>query len=69
MAETTRNTAFDFAREVRDEVKKVSWPDRAQLKESTVVIVAFVAIVAFLIFLIDLGVRGALSLVQSLFGG
>jgi len=69
MAETTRTSAFEFVGEVRDEVKKVSWPDWAQLKESTAVIVAFVAIVGFLIFLMDVGVRGALGLVQSLFGG
>ena len=69
MAETTRTTARDFLTEVNEEVKKVSWPDREQLKESTVVIVAFVAIVAALIFVMDWGVRIVLDLVASLFGG
>ena len=69
MAETTRTTARDFAVEVRDEINKVTWPDREQLRESTVVIVAFVAIVALLIFLMDFGVRAGLGVIESLFGG
>ncbi len=32
-------------------------------------IVAFVTIVALLIFLMDLGVRGGLGVIESLFGG
>lgn len=69
MAETTRTTARDFFVEVSDEIKKVTWPDREQLRESTVVIVAFVAIIAALIFLMDRGVILVLNLVTSLFGG
>ncbi len=69
MAETTRTTARGFIIEVTDEMKKVTWPDWPQLKESTTVIVAFVTTVALLIFLMDLGVRGALGVVTSLFGG
>lgn len=69
MAETTRTTARDFFVEVSDEIKKVTWPDREQLRESTVVIVAFVAIVAALIFLMDRGVILVLELITSLFGG
>lgn len=69
MAETTRTTARDFFVEVSDEIKKVTWPDREQLRESTVVIVAFVAIVASLIFLMDRGVIIVLNLITSLFGG
>lgn len=69
MAETTRTGARDFAVEVRDEIKKVTWPDQEQLKESTLVILGFVTLVAVVIFLMDLGVRGALGVVTSLFGG
>ena len=69
MAETTRTTVRDFSTEAVDEIKKVTWPDREQLRESTVVIVAFVAIVAALIFLMDRGVILVLNLVTSLFGG
>jgi len=69
MAETTRTTALDFFREVTDEIKKVTWPDREQLRESTIVIVAFVAIVGALIFALDWMVRIGLDLVASLLGG
>jgi preprotein translocase subunit SecE len=69
MAETTRTTARDFFVEVSDEIKKVTWPDREQLRESTVIIVAFVSIVAALIFLMDRGVILVLELITSLFGG
>ena len=69
MAETTRTTARDFFGEVSDEIKKVTWPDREQLRESTIIIVAFVAIVAALIFIMDRGVILVLDLVTSLLGG
>lgn len=69
MAETTRTTARDFFVEVSDELKKVTWPDREQLRESTIIIVAFVSIVAMLIFLMDRGVILVLDLVTSLLGG
>ena len=69
MAETTRTTARDFFVEVSDEIKKVPWPDREQLRESTVIIVAFVSIIAALIFLMDRGVILVLELITSLFGG
>ena len=69
MADTTRTTTADFAGEVRDEIRKVSWPDQEQLKESTGVIVVFVAIVAALIFAIDFFVRIGLNLISSVFGG
>lgn len=43
-----------FLGEVQAEIKKVTWPDRAQLKNATLVILAFVAIVALLIGVLDL---------------
>jgi preprotein translocase subunit SecE len=43
-----------FLDEVRGEVKKVTWPDRLQLKNATLVILAFVAIVALLIGALDI---------------
>jgi preprotein translocase subunit SecE len=67
MAETTRTTAVDFFREVREQIQKVTWPDRDQLKESTVVILVFMVLVAALIFGMDLIVRTVLELVASLF--
>ena len=43
-----------FLDEVRVEVKKVTWPDRVQLKNATLVILGFVAIVSVLIGVLDL---------------
>jgi len=69
MADTTRTTALDFFREVSEQVRKVTWPDRAQLKESTGVIAVFVLTVALIIYGMDYGVRIVIELVTSLFTG
>lgn len=69
MAETTRSSAVAYVGEVREEVRKVTWPDWPQLKNSTGVIMVFSGAVAAIIFVIDLGVRGALNLIASVFGG
>ena len=69
MADTTRTTVGDFATEVRDEIRKVSWPDREQLKESTLVIVVFVVIVSVLMAIMDWVVRVGLDGVMSVLGG
>jgi len=47
-----RSTAA-YVGEVQAEVKKVTWPDRQQLKSMTGVIILFVIIVAMLIGLMD----------------
>ena len=46
-----------FLDEVRGEIKKVTWPDRLQLKNATLVILAFVAIVALLIGILDIALQ------------
>jgi preprotein translocase subunit SecE len=57
----------DFVLEVVDELKKVTWPDRAQLKNATLVILVFVMIVAAIIWVMDLGVRGVLGVIMDVF--
>ena len=69
MAEKTRTTALDFFREVSEQVRKVTWPDRAQLKESTGVIAVFVLTVSLIIYGMDYAVRVVLELIASLFTG
>jgi preprotein translocase subunit SecE len=69
MAEKTRTTTLDFFREVSEQVSKVTWPDRAQLKESTGVIAVFVLTVSLIIYGMDYVVRVVLGLVTSLFTG
>lgn len=59
----------EFVEQTVDELKKVTWPDRAQLKNATFVIIVFVLIVSLIIWLMDLGVRGVLNLIMDIFTG
>ena len=68
MADAIRSTR-EFVGDVQDEMKKVTWPDVPQLKNSTFVIVIFVFVVSVTIFAMDFVVRGALDLLRSLLGG
>ena len=51
MAASLRMRAY--LHDVRGEIKKVTWPDRAELKRSTSVIVVFVLILGVVIGLMD----------------
>jgi preprotein translocase subunit SecE len=44
-----------FFTEVNKEMKKVSWPTRDQLQESTMVVVVTCLIIAAIVFIIDHG--------------
>ena len=68
MAETTRSSALDFLREVREQLQKVTWPDLEQLKSSTGVIVVFMLVNAAVIFVMDRVVLLVLNLISSLLG-
>lgn len=57
----------DFTLEVNEELKKVTWPDVAQLKSATIVIIIFVLIVSAIIWVMDLGVRQVLQVIMSIF--
>ncbi len=52
-----RQTAV-FVGEVNGEIRKVTWPDRQQLKNATGVIILFVVIVAIIIGLMDVILQG-----------
>jgi len=45
---------MQFYHEVQDEMRKVTWPDRAQLKDTTIKIIIFVLFIGAVIGLIDL---------------
>jgi len=68
MADTIRS-ARDFFGDVQVELQKVTWPDRAQLKNSTWIIVVFVVVLALVIFSVDFLVAGGLQVLHSLLGG
>jgi preprotein translocase subunit SecE len=59
----------NFVLEVIDELKKVTWPDFAQLKSATLVIIVFVVIVGLIIMAMDATVRGVLNLIMGIFTG
>jgi preprotein translocase subunit SecE len=69
MADTTRTGVVEFGREVVEQVKKVTWPDKAQLQNSTGIIIVFMFICAAVILAMDLSVAGVLKLLTSLFAG
>jgi preprotein translocase subunit SecE len=56
-----------FTEETVDEMKKVTWPDWDQLRNSTFVVLVFVVIVSAIIWLMDLSVRGVLGVVFDIF--
>jgi preprotein translocase subunit SecE len=68
MADTIRS-GRDFVADVQTEMKKVTWPDWPQLKNSTFVILVFVVVVALIIFAMDFVVNQALEVVRSVLGG
>jgi preprotein translocase subunit SecE len=49
-----------FLGEVNGEVRKVTWPDRQQLKNATGVIILFVVVVAIIIGLMDVILQSVL---------
>ena len=58
-----------FLKEVRHELTKVTWPDRVQLRQATIVILVFVGIVGMVIFVMDWVLQLLLlQLVPALFG-
>jgi preprotein translocase subunit SecE len=59
----------EFLQEVRTELRKVTWPDRAQLRQATVAIVIFVLVIAGFIALLDVILQGVLVRgIPALFG-
>jgi preprotein translocase subunit SecE len=42
-----------YMREVGQEMRRVSWPTLAELKESTTVVIVTVAVVTFFVFVVD----------------
>jgi preprotein translocase subunit SecE len=57
----------DYTEQVVEEIKKVTWPDWPQLKNSTLVVIVFVVVVSLIIFLMDVVVRNVLGFIINLF--
>jgi preprotein translocase subunit SecE len=56
-----------YSDETVEEMKKVTWPDFPQLRNSTFVVLVFVVIVSAIIWIMDVAVRGVLGLVLDIF--
>ncbi|MBA2246061.1 MAG: preprotein translocase subunit SecE [Gemmatimonadota bacterium] len=69
MADNAIRSSREFLTDVQDEMRKVTWPDWPQLKNSTFIIIVFVFVLALVIFGMDTVLRMSLNVVRSLFGG
>ena len=59
----------EFLQEVRTELRKVTWPDRAQLRQATIAIVIFVLVIAGFIAILDVILQAVLVRgIPALFG-
>ncbi len=58
----------DFVEECVGEMQKVTWPDYEQLKNATLVVIAFSILIAGIIWIMDFLVRQILNLVMGFFG-
>lgn len=69
MATNALTRTVDFLGDVRTEMRKVTWPDRAELQRATIVIIIFVLVIGAIIALMDLVLQSVLvTLIPSLFG-
>ena len=59
----------EFIEGVQAEMKKVTWPDREQLRNATAVILVFVIILAIIIGLMDSIFSALVRGIVGLFGG
>jgi preprotein translocase subunit SecE len=68
MANAVRSVV-GFYHDVVAEMRKVTWPDRGQVRQATIAIIIFVLLIGLVIFLLDLVLSGVLvRLIPSLFG-
>jgi preprotein translocase subunit SecE len=67
MASPLRSTV-QFVEESWEELQRVTWPDWPQLKNATLVVIAFCILVALIIWIMDTTSRFVIDLVMGLFG-
>lgn len=60
---TAIDKAIQFLREVKVELKKVTWPSRKQTMGSTVVVLVIVTIIALFLGVVDAGLAGLIRAV------
>lgn len=60
------NKSIQFLREVKIELKKVTWPNRKQTLGTTVVVIILVMIISLFLGLVDIGLSGLIRTVLGL---
>lgn len=55
---------IDFIRESRDELKKVTWPDREEVTGFTIVVIVSVVIVSMFLWVVDLMLMQLIKMVM-----
>lgn len=58
----------DFVEECWDELSKVTWPDQAQLKSATLVVILFVILISAIIWIMDVASRTVIGFIMGIFG-
>ena len=69
MAIVSKITATrDFIEECWEELSKVTWPDKDQLRSATLVVIAFVILISAVIWIMDVASRTIIGFIMGLFG-
>jgi preprotein translocase subunit SecE len=58
----------NFLKDVRSELKKVTWPARPEVINTTIVVIAATIFFGFYLFLMDVIFSWVISQIKSLFG-
>mgnify|MGYP002712539576 CR=1 FL=1 len=60
---SSTNGLVKFLRELKAEVKRITWPSRNEIKKSTIIVFVFCAIAAALIGIFDYGFSGLYKII------
>lgn len=55
----------NFLREISLEFKRITWPERKELTDSTTVVIVFIVLIAFTIMVCDEVIRSALAFILT----
>jgi preprotein translocase SecE subunit len=58
----------EFLQDCWVELQRVTWPDWAQLKNATLVVILFCLLVSLLIWFMDIGSRFFIDVIMGIFG-
>ena len=58
----------NFLKDVKSELKKVTWPARAEVYSTTIVVIAATIFFGFYLFLMDVVFSWVIGKIQNLFG-